>query len=69
MVVEYGPLCSVFFFCYINKLRLIPYSVVLCNLSQIDSETFFFVCGFFSRKGFHIKSCVFPLFRISLLCH
>ena len=53
----------------INILWFIPYSAVLCNLSQIDSKVFSSTRGFFSRKGFHVKSCVFPLFRISLLYH
>ena len=36
------------YFRQINILGFIPYSTVFCNLFQIDIETFFFICGFFS---------------------
>ena len=51
------------YFRQINILGFISYSVVLYNLSQIDSEAFSSARGFF-LKGFPRKSCVFPLFRI-----
>ena len=51
------------YFRQINILRFILYSVILCNLSQIDNEVFFFACGFFPQE-FLCRSCVFPLFRI-----
>ena len=58
MVIEYGPLYSVFFR-YTNKLELILYSVVLYNLSQIDSEIFFFCQWFFFPQGFPRKILYF----------
>ena len=56
------------YFCNINILRFILYSATVCNYSQIHSEDFFYVRGFFPQ-GFSHKFDVFLWFRISLLCH
>ena len=52
----------------INILGFIPCFAVPCNLSQIDSEAFSSTRGIFPQ-GFPLISCVFLLFRISLLYH
>ena len=49
-----------------KHIRVYYLLVILCNLSQIDSEAFFSTSGFFSQE-FSRKSCVFHLFCISLL--
>ena len=42
------------YFCNINVLGFILYSVVLCNYSQFHSDLFSFTCGFF-LQGFPRK--------------
>ena len=39
-----------YFFLQINILRFILYSVLFCNISQIDSEASSFACGFFPAR-------------------
>ena len=60
---------SAWVFSLYKYIRVYSLLVVFCNSSQIDNEAFSSAHGFFFPQGFPRKSCVFPLFRISLLCH